>query len=537
MFTIVKALRRKVRGAQMIKTKLLIILPLIGLILSGCTFVIPSSSSDDSSSESSESSSSSSSSLDGLTYNTQVTTQNVDGIIPTSYSSDATYFNRDGVYYYGENILRNLIDGYPSNKDAFIVRSSENLSYRKTGWIANLNSLNTIKSFQFTGGNVDCLPTIYLGNSFGNYTVEVNLSSTSYFVTTGDYGFFKIVGNDYQETFFDSFKISWTSLPSQNINNPRTIIDVSDASKTKVEQSISISSSSFTNSTYWMNLGYASDYTTALNLTSNKSLSGDDRLTDYLPNSATNNPQNAAGIYYRVSTMNYGDNGNSFRINTLDGSEGPVIYKNAAYTNIEDVAAYIVAFGDVPPNARYTKGSTTSAINNWGPIARVNYAYYSNNNDDYKYETECYTHSQYFNKTQSSNEYWYHYFESDIGATLWNDEPYQRRYNNGNSLKKYNDGNTITRGTLRFVWTRYWTNQEHGSSLTRDINESYERNVYYTTTHYNDFQQYLNYYGGWAERIGNTEIGNDWGEYIPESHVHSMPEVNLVTLADLRAKL
>lgn len=510
------------------KTKIFIAMPLLALILSGCQINWTNTSSTEVSSEI----------LDGLPYETQVTTTNVNGIIPSSYSSDATYFDLDGVYYYGENILRNLENRDPSDKNGFVIRSSENLAYRKTGWIANLNSLHNIKSIEFAGGDTDCLPTIYLGQDFGNYPVEVNLSSTSYFIETGEYSFFKIVANENRETYFNALKISWISQPSMRINNPRTIVDIADASKTKVEQSISISSSSFTNNAYWQSLGYAPNLTVALNLADDRSLAGDRQEMDYIPSSATANPQNAEGIYYRLSTMNYGDNGNSFRINMIDGTEGPVIFKGGAYTNIEDIAAYITAFGDNPPNARFTKSNKSNALYNWGSIARINYDFYSNDNSPKKfnYETECYTHSQYFAKTPSPNNYWYHYFESDVGATNWNDEPYQRgAYEN--SLRPYNNGEQITRGALRFVWTYNWTNVEHGEILKGTIDESYERNVYYTTTHYNDFQQYLNYYGGWAQRVGNTELGNEWGQYVASNHIHSMPGVNLVTLADLCAKL
>lgn len=215
-----------------------------------------------------------------------------------------------------------------------------------------------------------------------------------------------------------------------------------------------------------------------------------------------------------------------------------VIFKNAAYTNIEDIAAYVVAFGDVPPNMQYTKDSGSSAISNWGKNGRVNYTYYSNDNSsgNYMYETECLTHSQTSPKNSSSDEYWYHYFESDVGATLFNDEPYQRE-TYANSLKPYNDGSKITRGALRFVWTKGWTSSEHGRYITGDIKESYERNIYYTTSHYNDFQQYLNYYGGWSGRVGNTEIGNSWGEYVPNNHIKTMPVNNLVTLQELRSKI
>lgn len=505
--------------------KTFIAMPLLAIFLSGCQFTPTSSEGD-------------SSSLDGLPYETTITTTNISNKLPNSYSSDATYFDKDGVYYYGENIINDFYEGGLYKLNDFIIRSEEGLDYRQAGWIANLNSLNDIKSIRFTGADVNSLPSIHLGAKFGEYTTKVNLTSSSYNIDSGKYGFFKIVGNSEVETHFSSINISWFSKPSPKIQSVKKVVNVDSASKGDVESSITTSSDSFSNSAYWQSIGYAANYSEAMSRANNEQQSGSNKKTDYIPSSATSNPQNEQGIYYRVSTMNYGNNGNSFRINTLDGTEGPVIYKDAAYTNIEDVAAYVVAFGDVPPNMQYLKNQGSSAINNWGTNGRVNYTYYSNDNStgNYMYETKGYTHSQYFSKSSSSDEYWYHYFESDVGATLYNDEPYQRTAYS-NSLRTYNDGEQITRGALRFVWTKGWTSSEHGKYISGAIEESYERNIYYTTSHYNDFQQYLNYYGGWAGRVGNTEIGNEWGEYVPNNHVDTMPVVNLVTLPDLRSKL
>lgn len=507
--------------------KIFIWIPFLVLFLSGCE-IIPSFSS----------SSGDTSSLDGLPYETTITTKNISGNLPNSYSSDASYFNKDDVHFYSENIINDFYEYGFYKKDDFIMRSSENLDYRQAGWVANLNSLNEIKSFDFTGIDNNCLPSIHLGAIFGEYTFKVDLTSDSYTIPSGKYKFFKIVGNENIETHFSSLTISWNSKPSPNIQKAKRVVDVVSADKNKVETSITTVSTNFSNSAYWQSLGYAINYDDAMNRTNNKAQSGSNKETDYIPSSATSNPQNSDGIYYRVSTMNYGDNGNSFRINTLDGSEGPVIYKEAAYTNIEDIAAYVVAFGDVPPNMQFLKNQGSSAINNWGENGRVNYTYYSNDNSsgNYRYETECLTHSQYFSKSSSSDEYWYHYFESDVGATLFNDEPYQRTTYSG-SLRPYNDGYKITRGALRFVWTKGWTNSEHGKYIAGEIEESYERNIYYTSNHYNDFQQYLNYYGGWSGRVGNTENGNEWNEYVANNHTHMMPVANLVTLADLRSKL
>ena len=64
----------------------------------------------------------------------------------------------------------------------------------------------------------------------------------------------------------------------------------------------------------------------------------------------------------------------------------------------------------------------------------------------------------------------------------------------------YNNGSKITRGAARIVYSNSTTS---GKALT-DINEKY---LFYTYNHYNDFQEYLNYQGGWGEMFGNITGG------------------------------
>ena len=39
-----------------------------------------------------------------------------------------------------------------------------------------------------------------------------------------------------------------------------------------------------------------------------------------------------------------------------------------------------------------------------------------------------------------------------------------------------------------------------------------ERHVFYTYNHYNDFEEYLNYEGGFTSRFGNESVGNSADE-------------------------
>ena len=64
----------------------------------------------------------------------------------------------------------------------------------------------------------------------------------------------------------------------------------------------------------------------------------------------------------------------------------------------------------------------------------------------------------------------------------------------------YNNGYSITRGAARIVYSCY----DRNNNRIIDLDERY---VFYTYNHYNDFQEYLNYYGGWGEMFGNITGG------------------------------
>ena len=70
----------------------------------------------------------------------------------------------------------------------------------------------------------------------------------------------------------------------------------------------------------------------------------------------------------------------------------------------------------------------------------------------------------------------------------------------GYAGRLYNDGTTITRGAARLVYAR----QDKNRNGQFEQDEIY---VFYTHNHYNDFREYLNYYGGWGEIFGNVTGG------------------------------
>ena len=162
--------------------------------------------------------------------------------------------------------------------------------------------------------------------------------------------------------------------------------------------------------------------------------------------------------------------------NVIDG-DNYIIFYGAAYTSLNEVAAYLLAFGSVPANQIKNKKGTNQAISNWGKYGRVNdNEFYGGSS--YKYEPDIPTNDRYL------------FHEIDFGTIgdYYTGTRYQSLYNNGSS---------ITRGAARLVYT--------ADSSVKSINERY---VFYTYNHYNDFQEYLNYHNGWGVRFGNESAGN-----------------------------
>ena len=188
------------------------------------------------------------------------------------------------------------------------------------------------------------------------------------------------------------------------------------------------------------------------------------------------------GRYVFNTQQRYEDDGNTYVVTDAQGNEVLRIYKGGGYITLEEVAAYMYAFGgeDGAFPANYVskkKTKPTSSI--WGEYLRVNHSYYKNDPSKYPYEP----------KLPGDD---LRYYEMDIGTTGTTTP--------GHSPKIYNNGTTITRGAARLVYTREDVN---GNGIY-ELGEVY---VFYTHNHYNDFTQYLNYYGGWGETFGNITGG------------------------------
>ena len=173
--------------------------------------------------------------------------------------------------------------------------------------------------------------------------------------------------------------------------------------------------------------------------------------------------------------------------NDLDGDLDYIIYYGAGYQSINDVAAYLLAFGEVPANNKYDKSSgKKQSVNDWGIYGRVNNSSFSGDTSKYPYEPLL--------PGIGSLKY----IETDFGT--------EGGYTNYNSITGtkytqtvYNNGSSISRGAARFVFV--------SNSSTKNIDKRY---VFYTYNHYNDFQEYLNYNDGFGLRFGNESAGNEY---------------------------
>ena len=209
---------------------------------------------------------------------------------------------------------------------------------------------------------------------------------------------------------------------------------------------------------------------------------------------AENQPKDN-GAYIRNSANYYVDDGNTYVVTDSEGYEVMRIFRGGGYITLEEVAAYMLAFGgsgSFPANYD-SKKSAKPSNSIWGEYLRVNHSYYSNNTDNYPYEPKLPGNTQ--------------YFEMDIGT--------QGTVTPGYAAKIYNDGSKITRGAARLVYTRVDAN---GNGII----EEGEVYIFYTHNHYNDFTEYLNYYGGWGETFGNITGG---GEFDSKTNCNPTPYV------------
>ncbi len=195
----------------------------------------------------------------------------------------------------------------------------------------------------------------------------------------------------------------------------------------------------------------------------------------------------ADGKFLRNTSARYEDGGSTYLILDENGREVMRIYKGGAYITLEEVAAYMYAFGGSEKNipANYVPGKKTRPSETvWGKYLRLNHSRFSGNTAKYPYEPVLPDISGCGGELQ--------YYEMDIGTT--------GTVTPSGTSRAYNQGIGIVRGAARLVYAR----QDKNRSGTYEQDEVY---VFYTHNHYNDFREYLNYYGGWGQVFGNETGG------------------------------
>ena len=208
------------------------------------------------------------------------------------------------------------------------------------------------------------------------------------------------------------------------------------------------------------------------------------------------------GKYVRNSVGIYGDNGNSYTVVDAYGNPVMTIYRGGGYIMLEEVAAHLFAFGEITANHSTSK-KTKPTQSVWGEYLRLNHTQFSGSTTKYPYEPKL------PNISGCGGDLTY--YELDIGTTGTDCDPSYR-------AEIYNNGYSITRGAARIVYTVYDKNK----NKIVDINEKY---LFYTYNHYNDFQEYLNYYGGWGEMFGNVTGGGTISskyDYNPTPYVETV---------------
>ena len=256
---------------------------------------------------------------------------------------------------------------------------------------------------------------------------------------------------------------------------------------------VNVSSSQF-----YANYAPAISYMDAYYRTKHNFMSGTIADQDQAPTISAYRPT-VDGKYVRNNVYLFSEDGNTYYVVDAYGEPAFEIYKGGAYVTLEEVAAYVFAFGEPPANQSYSKNASPSS-SPWGEFLRLNNTKFSGSTSKYPYEPELPRISGCGGDLV--------YFEMDIGTTGTDCDPSYDAY-------IYNDGYSITRGAARLVYAC----QDINGNKIIDLDERY---VFYTYNHYNDFQEYLNYYGGWGEMFGNITGGGTISskyDYNPTSYV------------------
>ncbi len=232
-------------------------------------------------------------------------------------------------------------------------------------------------------------------------------------------------------------------------------------------------------------------------------MSGDLTVPDQAPVLSAYQPERN-GMLVRNSETKYSDNGNAYTVVDAYGEDAFTVYRQGAYVTLEEVAAFVYAFGTYPANYTSSK-STRPTESEFGEYLRVNHSAFSGDTSSYPYEPMLPNISGCGGSLR--------YFEMDIGTTGTDCDP-------SYPIETYNDGDSITRGAARIVYGKTDLNNN-------GVFEKNEHHLFYTYNHYNDFQEYLNYQGGWGEKFGNITGGGSLSsktDYNPTEYIDVLLE-------------
>lgn len=230
-------------------------------------------------------------------------------------------------------------------------------------------------------------------------------------------------------------------------------------------------------------------------------MSGDIDLPDQEPILSNNQPKED-GKFVKNTNTYYSVDKKAYYITDCYGEIVDVIFKDGGYISLDEVASYLLAFGDTPANHDDSKKASPSA-SIWKEYLRCNQSQFSGSTTKYPYEPML--------PRISGCGGDLYYYEVDFGTTGTDCDP-------GYAVEVYNNGSKITRGAARLVYAKFDSNK-------KPIEDVEAKFVFYTYNHYNDFQEYLNYQGGWGEMFGNITGG---GELSSKYNYNPTPYVEVV---------
>lgn len=290
----------------------------------------------------------------------------------------------------------------------------------------------------------------------------------------------------------------------QVTKSPETQIETEDETASdpyeivEVEKPDTDPYTSVTNEEFYANYTPATDYWDAYYRSLHGFMSGSLEKQDQNPTISENRPMEN-GMYLKNTSDLYSYDGHAYTVLDSNGDIAYTVYEGGGYITLEEVAAYVFAFGDIPANYTSAKNGSPSS-SPWGEYLRLNHSAFSGSTTKYPYEPALPFISGCGGPLS--------YYEIDIGTTGTDCDP-------SYVAALYNDGKRITRGAARIVYSRFDAN--HNQII--DVNEKF---VFYTNNHYNDFREYLNYEGGWGEIFGNITGG---GSISSKSNYNPTPYV------------